>query len=136
MKFSSEGYLQIKASVAAEALPVEGLVVRITGNEEGNGGIDYSVRTSRDGLADIIKLPTPDVSYSLSPMAAERPYATYDIEASHPDYYPKKITDVAVFPGVVSVLILEMVPNAGLERNVTPPLDTNYSTVKENEELE
>lgn len=136
MKFSSEGYLQIKASVAGEALPVEGLVVRVTGNEEGNGGIDYSVITSRDGLAQIIKLPTPDVSYSLSPGFAERPYATYDIEASHPEFYSKKLTDVAVFPGIVSVLILEMVPNAGLTNNVTPPLSTNFSTITENEELE
>ena len=93
MKYDSQGFIQISAYTAAGALPVADVTVRISGNEEANNGIEYSVLTDRNGLTDVIALPTPAASYSLSPGALEQPYAKYDVEASKDGFYSKKIYD-------------------------------------------
>ena len=136
MKYDSQGFLQISAYTASGALPASDITVRISGNEEGNIGVDYSVRTDRNGLTEAVALPTPSVEYSLSPSALEQPYAKYDVFAYGDGFYPKSIYDVTVFSGVKAVLPLEMIPDAGFEKNVFPPYSTNNSIITENEDLE
>ena len=136
MSYSSHGYLRIRAFTASEALPTPNIPVRIYGNEVQNNGIDYSVVTGNSGQTEIIELPTPDVALSLSPNAAEQPYATYNIEIAGKGFYPKIINNVSVFSGILSILPVELVPDGGLVRNINPPTSTNYSIINENEELE
>ncbi len=135
MEYTSTGYIKINARTAGGALPAEMINVRISGNEEGNLGIDYSVTTGRDGTTEKIELPVPNISFSQKPSAAEQAYATYNVEAFGEGYYPKKITDVAVFSGITSILTLNMIPDAGLTRNVSPPSSANNSNIEENEDL-
>ena len=136
MKYDSQGFIQISAYTAAGALPVSNVTVRISGNEEGNIGIEYSMITDRNGLTEVVALPTPAKSYSLSPGASEQPYAKYDVQASADGFYEKNIYDVAVFSGIKSILPLEMIPNAGFTRNVSPPMSSNSSIISENEDLQ
>ena len=136
MKYDSQGFIQISTYTASGALPVQNASVRISGNEEGNIGIEYSLITDRNGLTEVVALPTPSASYSLSPGASEQPYAKYDIEASAEGFYTKTIYDVAVFSGIKSILPLEMIPNAGLTRSVTPPESSNSTIITENEDLQ
>lgn len=136
MKYDSQGFIQISAYTAGGALPVSDVTVRISGNEEANNGIEYSVLTDRNGLTDVIALPTPKASYSLAPGALEQPYAKYDVEASKDGFYSKKIYDVSVFSGIKAILPLEMIPDAGLTRNVSAPNSSNSSLITENEELQ
>jgi len=136
MKYDSQGFIQISAYTAGGALPVPELSVRISGNEEGNMGVEYSVKTDRNGLTEVIALPAPAVSYSLSPNPAEQPYAKYDVRAVGDGFYEKTIYDVAVFSGIKAVLPLEMIPDSGLTRNVTQPKSSNSSIITENEDLE
>ena len=136
MRYDSQGFIQVNAYTAAGALPVPNLNVQISGNEEGNIGIEYFVKTDRNGLTDVIALPAPSVSYSLSPSAAEQPYAKYDIRATADGFYEKNIYDVAVFSGIKAILPLEMIPDAGLIRNVAEPGSSNNAIISENEELE
>ena len=136
MQYDSTGFLEIHTFTAGGALPVPNINVRITGTDEGNLGSGYTVTTDADGISDIISLPTPSKSYSMSPGAAEQPYANYDIEAFGAGYYPKKLVGVAIFEGAKSILPMEMVPNAQIRRDTNPPSDTNYSVIYENEELE
>ena len=136
MKYDSQGFLQVSAYTASGAFPASDITVRISGNEEGNVGVEYSVSTDRNGLTEVVALPAPAVSYSLSPYALEQPYAKYDVFAYGEGFYPKSIYDVAVFSGIKAVLPLEMVPDAGFNKNVYPPYSTNNSIITENEDLE
>lgn len=136
MKYNSLGYIQISAFTAAGALPVPNLNVHISGSEEGNLGVEYSIKTDRNGLTAVVELPAPSVSYSLSPNPAEQPYAKYNVYASQDGFYPKTIYDVAVFGGIKAILPLEMIPDAGFTRGVYPPSSSNKSIITENEELE
>ncbi len=132
---NQSGYLQVRTFVADEGLPVGGAFVRISGNDEFNLGVEVSVVTGRSGLTEKIPLPAPARTLSLSPGAQEQPYSTYDVYVSAEGYYPKKIFNVAVFSGILSVLPLSMTPDAGLTRNVDAPRSSNYSISQENEDL-
>ena len=136
MKYDSQGFIQVSAYTAAGALPVPNLSVRISGSEEGSAGVEYSVLTDRNGLTEVIALPTPSVSYSQAPEPAEQPYARYDVHASGRGFYPKTVYDVAIFSGIKAILPLEMIPDAGFTRDVYPPSTSNTSLITENEELE
>ena len=135
MKYDSEGFIQISAYTAAGALPVPDISVRISGSEEGNKGLEYLVKTDRNGLTEVIALPTPSASYSLSPNAPEQPYAKYDVRASRDGFYEKTVYDVAVFSGVKAILPLEMIPDSGMTRGTSAPTSSNSSIISENEDL-
>ncbi len=136
MNYNSNGYFKAKAFVASEAFPVSGAVVRIYEGGESISGADFSLRTDYDGITPTISLPAPAKAYSQYPNSPEQSYAVYNVEATAPGFYSKKLTDVAVFSGVLTILPLEMVPDAGISRDVNPPYSTNFSMITENEELE
>ena len=104
------GTLTVRAKTAGGALPVPGVVVRIFGGEEENRFVTYSLLTDEDGVAERVRLPSPSKSYSLSPGAAESPFAIYNVEVSAPGYFNKIINSVSVFSGIDSVLPITMIP--------------------------
>lgn len=136
MKYDSQGFIQISAYTAGGALPVPNLDVRISGNEEGNIGVEYSVTTDRNGLTDVIALPTPSASYSQSPNSPEQPYAKYDVRVSGEGFYSKSIYDIAIFGGIKTILPLEMIPDVGLTRGTSSPESSELSIITENEDLQ
>ena len=136
MKYDSIGYLQINAFTAGGALPAPNVNIRISGIEEGNAQVNYSLITDVDGKTPPLPLPAPSVEYSLSPDPKEQPYANYDVEAYGAGYYPKKIQNISVFSGVKSILPIEMIPNGELSKNVYPPKITNNSVIYGNEDLQ
>ena len=135
MKYDSSGYLEIAAFTAGGALPTPNVNIRITGSEEGNIGVYYSLITDRDGKTPPLPLPAPSVEYSLSPDPDEQPYANYTVEAYGKGFYPKRLQDVSIFSGIKSVLPIEMIPNGDFEKNVYPPKSSNDSIIYENEDL-
>ena len=135
MKYDSEGFIQINAFTAGGALPVPDISIRISGSEEENIDVDYTMITGRDGTTPSISVPAPAVRYSLSPNPAEQPYARYTIEAYGNGFYPKRLEDVTVFSGVKSLLPIEMIPDAKIIRNVNPPYSSNNSYITEHEDL-
>lgn len=135
MEINTFGYLKIRVFTASEAFPVSNAIVRIYGNEESNGGIEYSVKTNRQGVTEIIKLPAPSASLSQSPNSPMQSYSTYNVEIHATEFYPKTIIDVAVFSGILSILPVEMIPDAGLRRDTPQPTTSNKSIINENEEL-
>lgn len=106
----SEGTLRIRAYTAGGALPIPGAVVRITGAEEANRLVSYSLLTDRNGSTNIVSLPAPSLSYSLSPSPAEVPFALYNVEISADGYYSKRINGISVFSGINSVQLVNMIP--------------------------
>lgn len=136
MEYSSEGYLRIRASSASGAFPIEGVIIRIIGSDENNLGVDRSFYTDKNGLSDLIPLPAPNIGYSLSPSPSEKPYSSYNIEVYKDGFYSKKIIDAAIFAERTAILPIDLIPTAGLVKNVSPPFSTTESIIYENEELE
>ena len=130
----SQGTLRIRAYTAGGALPIEGAVVRISGAEEANRTVAYSVLTDRDGITEAVILPAPSLSYSLAPSPTEAPYAAYDVEITANGYYPKTILGVSVFSGVNSVQLANMIPS-GADPGEYPRGNVN-AVIPENEDLQ
>lgn len=129
----SEGTLRIRAYTASEALPIPNAVVRISGAEELNRLVSYSLLTDRNGITEAVTLPAPSLSYSLSPSPAEAPYALYDVEISANGYYSKVIKGISIFSGVNSVQLANMIPNSGGAQDY--PRGNVNTLIPENESL-
>jgi hypothetical protein len=107
--FSSFGTLTVRAYTAG-AIALEDVAVRITGAEEENRFVAYSLITDVDGVTPEVSLPAPDVGYSLTPGAGETPYATYDILLEKDGFYTRRIFGASVFADVRSLQIVNMIP--------------------------
>ena len=99
MQYTDTGTMIVKAYTAGGALPVPSTVVRISGVDEENRFVEFSLLTDEDGITPRITLPSPKKSNSLAPSPSEAAYALYNVEVSRDGYYPKKITNVALFSG-------------------------------------
>ena len=110
---NSSGALRVRAYTAGGALPVSNAIVRISGAEESNRLIHYTLETDRDGLTPRVDLPTPSLDYSLSSNPPEQPYSLYDVEISAPGFITKRIGGLTVFSGVDSVQLINMIPSSG-----------------------
>ena len=135
MKFNESGTLAIRTYTAGGALPIAGSVVRIRGSNEANRFVEYTLITDNDGITKIIALPSPGKAYSMAPGAQEAPYASYDVEVSADGYYTKRISDVAIFSGIDSIVPISMIP-LPVRGGVSYPIGNLDATVIENENLE
>ncbi len=135
MKYTDNGSLTVRTYTASGALPVKNSLIRITGVDENNRYVDFTLLTDEDGVTRIISLPTPSKEFSMGPGAAEVPYAVYDVEASADGYYTKRISNVAIFPGINSSQAINMIPiSIGTNGDEFPRGNLN-ATVYENEYL-
>lgn len=108
--YDSKGTLRVRAFTAGGALPVEGALVRLWGADEENLETIHSLITDRDGVGMFTELPTPNISYSMTPRPAERPYSEYRLEVIADGYAPLTIDTVQVFSGIESYQPLSLVP--------------------------
>ena len=131
---NSYGTLRVRAYTASGALPIEGAVVRVMGAGEDNRLIVFSSLTDRDGLSELMILPTPDKELSLSPGPSELPYSVYDLEISLDGYYTKRINGLTVFPGINSIQLINMIPGSGNMVEDYPRGNINYF-IPENNDL-
>ena len=125
---NSYGQLEISATKADGALPVTGATVRITGAEEANRFIVYSLKTDIDGNTSAVSLPAPSADLSMKPDTNENGYAIYDVEVNAEGYYPRIIRGVPVFAGIKSIQPVNMIP---LSEN-NPETDYPYGNLTSN----
>lgn len=135
MKYTDNGSLTVRTYTASGALPVKNSLIRITGVDENNRSVDFTLLTDEDGITKVISLPTPSKDYSMGPGAAEIPYAVYDVEASADGYYTKRIRNVAVFSGINSYQPINMIPISVSADPSEYPRGNLGATVYENEYL-
>ena len=134
MQYKENGTARVRVYTAGGALPIANSIVRITGADEDNRFVEYSVLTDADGLTKILNLPSPEKSYSLSPNAKEVPYAIYDIEITADGYYTKRINNVAIFSDVETLQEVNMIPLLPIANGSYPRGNLDV-TVYENEYL-
>jgi hypothetical protein len=102
------GYLIVKVSTAAEAIPIEAARVSIFDNEDSNK-ILYSLLTDSAGLTEQVSIPTVSASESQAP-GNNKPYATVNVEVAFSGYSPVRFSNVPIFDNIVSVQRANMVP--------------------------
>ena len=105
----SFGSMIIKTLGAEEAFPIQDAIVRISGADVQNTDIKFTLFTDEDGVTRIVTLPTPDKSNSERPDGGI-PYYNYDVLVSKDGYYTKVLRNISVFPGILSVLTVNMIP--------------------------
>ena len=132
MAFDKFGTLVVNITVADGALPLRDAKIKITGADEENREIVYSIRSDIDGISEVISLPTPEKALSLAPGATASSYAVYDIAVSSEGYYTKRIYNVPVFEGTETILPVNMLPLAIHESNATYPRGNLGTVVEEN----
>ena len=102
-EMKNEGFLIVKASTASGAIPVEGVTVVVSGIDEGNSDLLFSLITNESGLTKRISLPAPPSTLSSSPNPSATPYSRYNIDVYKDGYYPQHYTGVPIFSGVTAV---------------------------------
>lgn len=127
----SSGTLRVRAYTAGGALPVAEALVRISGAEEENRDVSYTLLTDNDGQTTIVNLPAPSAKFSLLPNPSEAPSATYDIEITREGYLKKKVLGVPIFSGVNSVQLLNMIPDSG-NHTTEIPRGNQYFIIPDN----
>lgn len=105
------GTLSVRSYTAGGAIPVSNALVRIKGAEEENRFISYSLITDADGMTPIVELPTYSKEFSMLPDPTSKPYITYNVEILSDGYLPKRINGVPIFPGVYSLLPVNLLPH-------------------------
>ena len=100
------GRLTVTVRSANGALPVEGALVTITLDGEIVG-----VSTSDEsGNTEILSIPTPPKSASLSPGFVGLPYSTVFIEVDKDGFYSGQYIQVPIFPDVLTVQPVNLLP--------------------------
>ena len=111
-EMKNEGFLIVKASTASGAIPVEGVTVVVSGIDEGNSDLLFSLITNESGLTKRISLPAPPSTLSSSPNPSATPYSRYNIDVYKDGYYPQHYTGVPIFSGITAVQNARIVPIA------------------------
>ncbi len=107
----SYGRFGVRAFAANSAYPVENaLVIVRTKKGDGTPVTVAVLETDESGKTPLILLETPPKSLSLSPDADGVPYALYDAEVSHPNFYTVVTRDLQIYPDTTSILPVNMLP--------------------------
>lgn len=108
-----EGGLVVRVSTARGAIPLEGARVEVRSIDgaldTGRSDVIASLVSGRDGNTELIRLPAPPKSASLSP-GNGKPYATYLIEVTLEGYLRQDYQDVPIFDGIIAVQPADLIP--------------------------
>lgn len=120
------GYIQVHAYTSNAQIPKEGVAVIIS---DASGSPIAMRLTNRSGILDApIPVQVPDISAGQTPATGVIPFGTVNISARLENFEAIEAENVQVFPGVVTVQNLELIPLSELpgswnklEQFNTPP---------------
>ena len=105
---NARGYARVFVTEANGAIPVPGAVVTVTDYGAENDVL-YTLRTDEGGLTETVSLIVPDAGQSLNPGSLS-PAGLYGVTVRRAGYYPVEAAAVPIFPGVLAVLPVDLVP--------------------------
>lgn len=106
---SGRGYLVVSVRTGSGAIPLEGALVTLRGEESTQGDAIASFISDQSGNTPRITLPAPPRSASESP-GSLKPYASYSADVSLDGYYTNLYTNIPVFDGITSVQTAYLIP--------------------------
>ncbi len=123
------GYIVITARSANEGFPIEGARVTISeAGEDEAASVVAVTKTDSSGKTERIRVQTPPKYLSENPGATEPPFASYNVVTEKDGYYTVTNVGMPVYPGVVSVQPVAMVPLEFAESEELYPTDTDRFT--------
>lgn len=116
IQFMATGYLIIQARTAHDALPLNGVQIRIMDDQERR---IYQVTTDESGEAGKIALETLDKSLSLDPDFSGTPYISYNVLAFADGFNSIHIVGIPILDGETAIQPLEFIPMRENQRTPT-----------------
>lgn len=107
---SNEGLVIVNVSYAGRVYPIEDALVTVLQKNEDTLEIISVSTTDESGKSAPVVISTPDRSLSLSPNQDEVPYTKVTIDVEKEGFYKAQFIDAPVFPGVVSVQNVNLIP--------------------------
>ena len=103
----STGYIRVRAYQRRAELPLKDVAVAITATD----GTAISLQlTDRSGLTAPVAVPVPDAQAGQTPDTGEIPFTPVNIYARLKGYEQIENENVQVFPGIVTIQNLELIP--------------------------
>lgn len=106
---TATGYLLVAVRTAEGAIPIEGALVTVRNENEGEGDAIASFITDNSGLTPRIYLPTVPREQSTTP-GYDVPYATYSVDVSRQGYHSNLYTNIPIFDGITSIQSANLIP--------------------------
>lgn len=123
------GYIVVTARSAGEGIPIEGALVTISEVRTNGSAAAVAVAlTDSSGKTERIRVKTPPKYLSERPGAEELPFAPYNVVTEKEGFYTVTNVEMPVYPGVVSVQPIAMVPLEFSEGELLYPADTDRFT--------
>lgn len=107
------GYLIIQARTAHDALPINGVQIRVMDSQGNN---IYELTTDQSGETQAIPLETLDKSFSQNPYFSGTPYTSYNVLAQAAGFNSFYISDIPIFEGETATLPLSLIPLQAIQR--------------------
>lgn len=108
-----DGKLKVQTLTARRTFPIENATVEISKRFKQGKYIIGTYETDKSGLTPIITVPTASKVYSQEP-GLKQPYSTFDAIVTHPDFTEIRIRNIAVFEGIVSNQVIDMIPKSAM----------------------
>ena len=113
-----KGNLTIQARLAAGALPISGVRIKIS---DSAGRVLYNLVTDENGETQRVSLSTVDRQFSLDPNYAGTPYTSYSLDAAADGFNKLHIYGVQIFDGETAIQPVPLTPMS--EGQKIPALD-------------
>lgn len=101
----AQGTLVVDVRTTQRRRPVENATVTVTSQET---GAVFELTTDASGRTGRFVLPAPDLAASFDPATAAQAFSRYTVGVRAPGFAPVQIVGVQVFPGIDSVLPVEL----------------------------
>lgn len=119
---SAIGYIQVHAYTSRAQIPLKDVAVMIS---DKNGQSIALRLTDRNGKIAPIPITVPDISAGTSPNTGIVPFETISIHARLDNFEQIQADRVQVFPNIITLQNLEMIPLSELPQKWTEREDFN-----------
>ncbi len=110
------GYLTVQSRTAHDALPLEGVQIRITDDE---GRRVYDLITDENGETQVVSLETVGKALSLESDYLGEPYVGYNVMAQRAGFNSVSVSGIPIFERETAVLPVTLTPMEELQRTPT-----------------
>ena len=108
MDLSATGYIQVHAYTSRAQIPLPDTAVTVT---DASGSAIAMRLTNRSGLIDVpIEITVPDPAAGQSPNTGIIPFSIVNLYAKHEGFEEIDVQALQIFPGVVTLQNLDMIP--------------------------
>ena len=101
------GYLTIQARTAHDAIPLEGVHVRVLDDQ---GNVLYHIITDESGETQTVPLETLDRSFSQNPYFSGLPFSSYNVQVQREGFDALYVAGIPIYDGETAVLPVALQP--------------------------